>query len=207
VLDALDDVVARVGAPPVAGLRWVPRAQWHITLRFLGPVAAPDRFVAVLRHALAGLATGRIALGDSGAFPTPARATVLWVGVHEGAEWLRGPAGAVERAAVGAGLAPEPRPFRPHLTLARIRTPRPIQPLLREIGSDPIGPAWTVDDVVLFESDTRADGAVHHPIHSFHLGSSPLGSSPLGSSPLGSSPLGSSPLGSSPLGTPGDTGP
>jgi 2'-5' RNA ligase len=182
VLDALGDVVARLGAPPVAaagGLRWTPRAQWHITLRFLGPVAAPDPVVAALADSLAGMATGRIALGGSGAFPKPSRATVLWIGVHEGAEWLVRLAGAVERAAVAAGLAPEPRPFRPHLTLARIRTPRPIQPLLREIGSAPIGRAWTVDDIVVFESDTRADGAVHHAIHTFPLGSSPFGSSRL----------------------------
>jgi 2'-5' RNA ligase len=173
VLDALDHLVARIGTPPAAGLRWTPRAHWHITLRFFGPVAAPDRVVAALQDALAGPAPGRIALGGSGGFPTAGRATVLWIGVREGVEWLRGLAEAVERAAIAAGLAPEPRSFRPHLTLARIRTPRPIRPLLGEIGSAPIGPAWSVDEVVLFDSDTRPDGAVHHPIHSFRLGPSP----------------------------------
>jgi 2'-5' RNA ligase len=169
VLDALEQVVARVDAPSAAGLRWTPRGQWHITLRFLGSVAAPDPVVAALRDAL-DVATGRIALGGCGGFPTAARATVLWVGVRDGTEWLLGLAGAVERAAVAAGLAPEPRPFRSHLTLARIRTPRAIQPLLRTIGSAPIGRAWTVDEVVLFESDTRAEGAVHHAIRAFPLG-------------------------------------
>jgi 2'-5' RNA ligase len=173
VLDALEPTVARARASGRAGgpdvVRWTPRAQWHITLRFLGAVADDGVLVGAVRDAVAGMRAPVAALGGSGAFPSAGRASVLWVDVRDGREGIGSLAAAVERGAVAAGMAPEVRPFRPHLTVARLRAPSPVHELLDAIGTEPIGPAWSVDALVLFDSETRPDGAVHHAVGRFPL--------------------------------------
>jgi 2'-5' RNA ligase len=71
-------------------------------------------------------------------------------------------------AAVGAlltplGHEPEARAFHPHLTLARCKTPADLRPVVAALGSDPVGPAWTVSEVVVFESRLRSAGAEYIP--------------------------------------------
>lgn len=104
------------------GVRWIGRNHLHLTLRFLG-----DRVAASTIARLAG-ALGEIATATSsfsidvhgiGAFPNLERPRIIWVGLASAD--LQGLAARIERAAVSAGLAPEPRPFTPHLTIGRIR--------------------------------------------------------------------------------------
>src|SRR5205085_1665352 len=61
-----------------------------------------------------------------GAFGEGPDLSVLWAGVAE-SEPLRRLAKACEGAARRAGLKPEPRHYRPHLTLAYLRHPDPAQ--------------------------------------------------------------------------------
>ena len=93
-----------------------------------------------------------LALGGAGAFPSARRASVVWLGVATGAADLTALAGLV---------ATDDRPYRPHLTLARVNPARDVRALVERLGSGPAGPSWTVDRVVLFDSETRSDGAVH----------------------------------------------
>jgi len=113
--------------------RWAPVDRIHLTVRFLGRVAAaPDR---ALRDAwrLAAAASPPIAfrLRGLGAFPSESRPRVVWVGVEEldRATRLAALAAAIETAARTAGFEHEARAFRPHLTLARAaRSGRPRFP-------------------------------------------------------------------------------
>src|SRR3954467_775574 len=80
--------------------RPVPPANWHLTLRFLGDTHAfrYRPFLADLREMDAGPAF-ELSLAGLGAFPRAARATVLWIGVSDGAAELRALAAKVEAAA------------------------------------------------------------------------------------------------------------
>jgi 2'-5' RNA ligase len=51
--------------------------------------------------------------------------------------------------------------FVPHLTLARFRAPTDLRRLGAELGADPVGPAWRVEEIVLYESELRPEGARH----------------------------------------------
>ena len=62
----------------------------------------------------------QLALGPAGTFGVPARTTVAWLAVAGDGEGLRALAGRVEAAVVAAGLPPDDRPLRPHITLARL---------------------------------------------------------------------------------------
>ena len=141
------------------GMRWL--AEWHVTLEFLGRVEDADELAAAIGAAVADLPAARVRLGGAGAFPKPARATVAWIGVTEGAPAFVGLAAAVDQATGTLGHPPERRPFHPHVTVARARRPHDLRPVVAALTDEPVGPAWTLDEVVLFESETRPTGAVH----------------------------------------------
>jgi 2'-5' RNA ligase len=100
-------------------------------------------------------------LGGAGAFPSARRASVLWLGVRDGADGLATLAASITAATAPLGFGADERPYHPHVTLARSTRTRDLRPLVHELDAADASPAWTVDEVVLFESDTRADGAVH----------------------------------------------
>ena len=105
-----------------AGVAWVREEALHVTLRFLGeqPDPVPDALAAALAPVLARAERPTVRLETVGAFPTRRRPRVLWIG---------GPANSalarlyqeVQNACATLGFEPEPRPFRLHLTLGRVR--------------------------------------------------------------------------------------
>ena len=94
----------------------------------------------------------------------------MWLGVSTGADELAALAGAITAATAPLGFADDGRPYRPHLTLARVNAAHDVRALVERLGTRSAGPPFTVDEVVLFDSDTRADGAVHTPRGTFGLG-------------------------------------
>jgi len=142
-------------------LRWMPRAQWHVTLQFLGRVDDADAVVDGLRAAASDVASFDVRLGGGGAFAKARAGTVLWVGVAEGGDAMGALAGAVMTATTPLGFVAEARPFRPHLTLARSARPTDLRAAVAALDAAGPGPGWTASEIVLFESDTRPDGAVH----------------------------------------------
>jgi 2'-5' RNA ligase len=164
VLDAIEARVAPLRAAH-GELRWSRREQWHLTLRFLGPVPDADAVVRALVEELASVPRpGGVHLVGAGAFPTASRASVVWLGIRDGADALTRLAEAVEWASVAAGFAPDARDFTPHLTVARAPRRRDVVAVVTALGDDPVGPPWPVDDVVLVASDTRPSGAVYSEI-------------------------------------------
>jgi 2'-5' RNA ligase len=137
--------------------------KWHVTLRFLGDVdeVGRDRLLAELDGA--GLGTPfRVRWGGLGAFPNLRRATVLWVGLDEGAPQLTALANAVEEAVEAAGFPPEDRPFRPHLTLSRIRPHQDVTALVE--NSPPLGVPMPVDRVVVYRSHLGGRGGPRYEV-------------------------------------------
>jgi 2'-5' RNA ligase len=160
VLDALDARVATL-TREAPSLRWLPRAQRHITLAFLGRVDDADVLSAALAVAVREHAPFTLRLGTGGAFPAPRRASVLWVGVAHGGPDVIGLATAVQDAAAGFADHAEDRSYHPHLSVARAPRARSLTGLVDALGTGPIGPPWTATDVSVMESDTRPTGAVH----------------------------------------------
>jgi RNA 2',3'-cyclic 3'-phosphodiesterase len=105
--------------PELVGLRWADPAAWHVTLAFLGGIAAAD--IAAVETALKEVAGAAVAMtlrtGGLGAFPSAGRARVLWYRVDDTDGELAELAAAVSWA---LGLEPADR-FQPHVTLARAR--------------------------------------------------------------------------------------
>jgi len=134
-------------------LRWTSQDQWHLTLTFLP--AVPDDSLDELCDQLAATALRRqalaLSLSGAGAFPNPARAKALWLGVHGDTDALAHLATGTRNAAVRSGTEVDGSRFRPHLTLARLGRPIDVTRWLRIFDSY-AGPSWAVDDIALVES-------------------------------------------------------
>ena len=159
--------------PPVRGVRWVPQAQLHFTMKFLGEIAEESVAGAKAALARAAGASGspgktiprafRLELEGLGAFPPHGPARVVWAGCGPGAEELEALASVVEEAFAAEGFPPESRPFSPHLTLARVRDPVAGRKLARALASAPGEPfgSVAVSSLVLFRSELTPRGAEH----------------------------------------------
>lgn len=112
--EALATVAARVAAR-LEG-RPVPAANLHLTLAFLGEVDAAR--VDALEQAAGGIAAHAftVSLDRLGGFR---RAGVAWAGCRQCPESLARLQADLDARIREAGFAPDPRPFAPHLTLAR----------------------------------------------------------------------------------------
>ena len=143
--------------------RWTRPDGWHLTLKFLGEVAAPalDEMAAELAQGVRCLGTVNVRLGGSGFFPSPARPRVAWVG--GAADGVESVVAAVERAAEGTGFPRERRPWSIHVTQARLKdhwSPAAVDRFL-EWGEELDLEPFDCREVVLFKSDLQPGGAVY----------------------------------------------
>jgi 2'-5' RNA ligase len=102
--------------------RWVSPRNLHLTIRFIGEVdeAAGARGREALGPPIE-LPPFDVVFEGAGVFPPRGAPRVLWIGVERGAEDLAHLFDALESRLRLAGIAPEARPFSPHLTIARFR--------------------------------------------------------------------------------------
>jgi RNA 2',3'-cyclic 3'-phosphodiesterase len=60
------------------------------------------------------------------------------------------------------GFAIEKRPFRPHVTIARMRRGQPAEASIKASAKRGFGPVlFSVTDLTLFESELRPEGSVY----------------------------------------------
>lgn len=152
-IDALQDAFEARGER----LRWVPRGNRHLTIRFLGSVT--EDAIGTLEDAVDELGSAPrapVVLTGAGAFPSARRAAVLWVGVDD-------PEGALGSLAAGAearvrelGFAPEERTYSPHVTLARLRPPRDLRAAIEEAVA--VDAAGELGELVLYASRPSPKG-------------------------------------------------
>ena len=148
--------------------RWIPSANLHITLWFLGEVGEDDaaRVEAALQQPLRELSFP-VLLRGVGAFPRSGPPRVLWIGVADGGVPLGRLYGELADRLVPLGFQPERRPYSPHLTIARVKesgrgTAHRIRQLLAAAPADCGMSAVTA--VTLFRSRLSPRGAVYEPL-------------------------------------------
>jgi RNA 2',3'-cyclic 3'-phosphodiesterase len=157
-----------------ASLRWVPPGNLHLTLKFLGEITERRTagVVAAAREVAGRARPFSMTLAGMGAFPSPRRPRVVWVGVVEGSERLVALAGDLDAALRRMRFPKEAHPFRPHLTVARAKDADPAPDLsdtLRDLGGVMVG-TQTVDTLFVMQSTLNPAGAIYHPVEEVRLG-------------------------------------
>jgi RNA 2',3'-cyclic 3'-phosphodiesterase len=157
-------------------VRWVEPSNIHLTLYFLGDVLTEH--LSPIREALTvvtrNLQPFDFGVEGLGAFPSPHRARVVWVGIQDPSSWLALLHEAVVEAMAHLGFERETRKFSPHLTLGRIKRGTGAQEL-RELGAvieasqvGVLGTA-TLEELILYQSTLKPDGAEYSPLAHFRL--------------------------------------
>jgi 2'-5' RNA ligase len=163
--------VLRRAAPDA---RWTRPEGIHLTLKFLGEIT--DRQCARVREALGllgPLEKFSVEVKGFGFFPDARRPRVFWAGV-EAPPALEKLAQEIEKAAARLGFTPENRPFKPHLTLARFKEPRPQPALLAAIAERTGGAPeafslgrFEASEFFLYESKLSPEGAEYLKLAQF----------------------------------------
>jgi RNA 2',3'-cyclic 3'-phosphodiesterase len=154
------------------GIRWIRRANLHLTLRFLGDEVAAEqleRLSPALGEIAAATAPFVIGVRGTGVFPNPQRPRVVWVGLES--EGLIALAARVEAAAVDAGFAAERRAFTPHLTIGRVRYPRgwrTVRGKIAEAADREFG-TTRVDTMMLYQSTLGPEASTYTELARYTL--------------------------------------
>ena len=149
------------------GLSWSKPENLHINLKFLGETTESqvDQIRQVVGPAISHVSPFTLEINGFGVFPDDRVPRVLWIGLGGALDSLAALAECVGRAVVPLGFPQEYRPFRPHLTVARVKKDhREVGRVLGTLGvlTDPFpcGPL-PVERVTLFKSDLRPTGPVY----------------------------------------------
>ena len=153
------------------GLRWTSQHGWHVTLKFLG--STWPRLVRTVENAVeaaaAAVAQFETELTDVGAFPSPTRARVLWVGLADPEERFTKIVSDLDER-LREHFTPEKRKFTPHLTLARLSPPANLKEVSPELVGAPMrSRPFAVDRLVLYRSHLSPRGARYEPVAGFPL--------------------------------------
>ncbi|NJD60978.1 MAG: RNA 2',3'-cyclic phosphodiesterase [Anaerolineales bacterium] len=160
---------------PHSAVRWVPSANIHLTLKFLGDVSLSNLTILtdMLQTEISGHHQFDISVGGAGAFPNNRQPRVIWVGVEAPAE-LAAIQNGIETTTSRLGYAREDRAFSPHLTLGRVSrnaTSQDAKMIAKVLETTRVGflGATCVEKVHLYRSDLQPSGAVYTHIFSASL--------------------------------------
>jgi RNA 2',3'-cyclic 3'-phosphodiesterase len=174
-MDIPEDVRSSIAAlaaklrPACRNARWVRIEGLHVTLKFIGETS-PEKTDAI-KTALASIPSRApipITFRGLGFFPDERRPHVLWAGIKAGTD-LAALAGDVESALEPLGIPREGREFSPHLTLARLETPRVLesfQDAVKKAGRLAFGRA-IAEEFHLYQSVLKPGGAEYTRLATF----------------------------------------
>lgn len=148
-------------------VRPIAPEQLHLTLRFLGAIdadAAPD-IVAAMQLAVARTRVFDVRLVGLGAFPQPDRPRIVWVALR-GTEPLDPIVHRLDPLLDSLNLSPRDHPWRPHLTVARVKAKPPAEllDLIRSHRSSDFK-TQSIKAVRLVQSTLSPAGPTYHDLH------------------------------------------
>lgn len=160
--------IARLKIPLPGGGRWTEPDDLHLTLRFVGDIEKPQAEEFADRLESIDLDAFELRLSGLGVFGGNEPRSI-WAGVGESAA-LDALQRANDRAARSAGLPPDGRQFKPHVTLARLKyaSPDEVARVLQRLGAFRTKP-FIVSRFVLFSAKPKTGGGPYAIEEAFNL--------------------------------------
>ena len=151
------------------GVKWVSPEMMHLTLVFLGDVFV-ERIAGVadvLDDEARATPVFAVEVAGLGTFGPRHHPRVIWAGIRKGAEAVCEFQGRIDHRLRALDLTPESRPFHPHFTLGRVKSPceaRAVEALPGLSDARTYG-VVEVDRVLLMRSELHSRGPVHAVVH------------------------------------------
>jgi 2'-5' RNA ligase len=165
IIDAIVTIQDRLRKAIQGDIRWVRPQGIHLTLKFFGTISESDvaNISRVVNKTTSTIAPFTLCIKRVGAFPDVKRPRVLWLGMGGDVDTLIRLQKEVDADLQKCGFEKEDRPFRPHLTLARIKEPRGLIGLAKimDKGEDYEVGSFSTAGLNLFKSDLTPKGAVY----------------------------------------------
>ncbi len=171
VAAALAEVLMRLRAT-APRVRWESPDKFHCTMKFLGSVEIgnTEPIASAVRTMVAGASAFRVTYETIGAFPNRRAPRVVWVGCTEPSGVLAKLRDELEEGLVPFGFEREEKPFKPHITLGRVKDPadaKHLTPMLESLTFEPL--TVQVNDIVLMKSDLTPRGSLYTTLQEFPL--------------------------------------
>ncbi len=151
---------------------WEKPEKIHLTLKFLGDVdeAQLSQIKEAAIKAAAGLRPFLVTIENTGCFPSPGKARVLWLGLIDQTGNLRKLKEMLEERTAALGFEKETRPFAPHLTIARLREPQRSRELAEAWLQKQFEPvSFEVSALVIYESKLLPAGSVYSVLETINF--------------------------------------
>lgn len=159
-------------AAPRARASWDREEKLHLTLKFFGDVEENrlGLLTGALRRAASLIDPFELKLSGTGAFPPSGSPRVLWLGVTDASGSMIRLHQQIEDECARSGFAREHRRFRPHLTIARLRSREGagrLAALHKSTGFET--PAFKVTEIVLIRSELLPQGSRYTTLEKIEL--------------------------------------
>ncbi|MCC6387317.1 MAG: RNA 2',3'-cyclic phosphodiesterase [Dehalococcoidia bacterium] len=158
-----------------SAVRWIRPEGVHVTLKFLGevPVRQLPAIKLAIQEAVVGHSPFELEFSNIGTFGGREGLRIMWVGIAGDVLRLEALVRAVNAALAVVGFEPERRPFRPHLTLGRVRdeiSTRQRAEIEVAVGKmDVPQTSWRTAHVSLMRSRLTTQGAMYEVLATFPL--------------------------------------
>ena len=175
VREGIGQVIETLRARSGSAVRWIKPEGVHVTLKFLGevPVKKLPSIKLAVQEAVVSHSPFELEFSNIGTFGGREGLRIMWVGVAGDVLRLEALVRSVNAALAVVGFEPERRPFRPHLTLGRVRDEIPTRQRAEievAVGKMDVPPnAWRTTQVSLMRSRLTPQGAVYEALATFPL--------------------------------------
>lgn len=152
-----------------AHIRWIPPESIHLTLAFLGDTLPEqiERLAGALKPTTEPF---KLTCARTGTFGPKRSPRIIWAGIKNSPA-LSALHDEINTVLAATGFEIEARPYKPHLTLGRVKSTRNVEQLLELLNeeNDTGFGIVQINEIILYQSTLTPQGAQYAPLHRFSL--------------------------------------
>ncbi|MEN6508755.1 MAG: RNA 2',3'-cyclic phosphodiesterase [Smithella sp.] len=171
ILQAMSRLQEKLKREVSGKISWTRPEGRHLTLKFFGDVSMEDvdKISAAVQNRVASGLSLNLKVEKPGVFPDARKPRILWCGMAGDVVQLSVLQKQLDTDFDALGFPKEDRPFRAHLTLARIKDPRGVSGIgeaLAKQGAFTAG-EFVCRELILFQSQLTPQGAIYTKLAAF----------------------------------------
>ena len=157
-----------------ADVKWVGLGNIHLTLKFLGDIEETDleKISSVLSESCCRFDPITSHLSEIGVFPDLRHPRIVWAGLDDSKKEFQSIVEALEEQLAKLGFAKDDHPFKPHITLGRVKSSANLKNLMQTIQQITFDGKnqQTFEKIILYKSTLTPQGPIYEVLKEFDIG-------------------------------------